>query len=111
MSQLTPDDLDEIKRKARMRNDWNARALQQWLVAISEQKDRRAYRDFFRKVAPKVKGFALESGYNEAQADQLTEQTLLSVWFRARDYDSAEESVSVWVFKIANEQRKSIILN
>lgn len=111
MSQLTPEDREELARRARLRSDWNSKALKRLLHAIAVHRDRTAYRDFFRRVAPKVKGYALESGYNEAQADHLTQKTMLSVWYRAPRYDPDRETVSVWLFKLTTEQRNSIHIN
>lgn len=73
------------------------------LLAIARQ-DREAYAEFFRRFAPRIKGFLAQSLSN-TQADELTQEVLLRVWRKAPSYDPVRAAPSTWVFTIARNAR------
>lgn len=79
----------------------HARALQ----AVARQGDRQAFARLFRFFAPRVKGYLMRLGADDAAAEDLMQDVMLTVWRRAPTYDPALAGVSTWVFTIARNRR------
>lgn len=72
-----------------------------WVVAIAERRCRASFILLFTHYAPRVKGYLLRRGAPEAQAEELAQEALLSVWRRADQFDPSRASASAWIFTIA----------
>jgi len=79
----------------------HARALQ----AVARQGDRQAFALLFRFFAPRVKAYLMRLGADDAAAEDLMQDVMLTVWRRAPTYDPALAGVSTWVFTIARNRR------
>jgi RNA polymerase sigma-70 factor (ECF subfamily) len=75
------------------------------LVAIAARGDREAFAALFAHYAPRVKGYLLRLGLPDAQAEELAQETLLTAWRRADQFDPALGSASAWIFTIARNLR------
>jgi RNA polymerase sigma-70 factor (ECF subfamily) len=72
---------------------------------IAEGQDKAAFKLLFLQLAPKVKAYLIRHGATAAQAEDLAQETLLTVWRKATYFDPARASVSAWVFTIARNLR------
>ncbi len=72
---------------------------------IAEGADRQAFEILFGHFAPRVKGYMLKLGTAEALADDLAQETLLTVWRKAAQFDRSKASPSTWIFTIARNLR------
>lgn len=79
----------------------HARALQ----AVARHGDREAFARLFRFFAPRVKAYLMRLGADDAAAEDLMQEVMLTVWRRAPTYDPALAGVSTWVFTIARNRR------
>jgi len=75
------------------------------IAAIAERGDREAFAALFAHFAPRVKGYLLRLGLPDAQAEELAQDTLLTAWRRADQFDSASGSAAAWIFTIARNLR------
>jgi RNA polymerase sigma factor (sigma-70 family) len=75
------------------------------LVAVARDRDRSAFAELFREFAPSVKRYVMSAGISGAQADELAQEILLTVWRRADTYDPARASAATWIFAIARNRR------
>ncbi len=76
-------------------------------VAIA--RDRDAFLELFDHYAPKLKGFYRRRGLGEAQAEDLVQDVMVSLWQRAGQYDRRQAGVSTWVFTIARNRQIDIL--
>lgn len=76
-------------------------ALSALIVAIAARSDREAFARLFRHFAPRVKAFLVRSGLPPNAAEELAQETLLTVWRKAGYYDPARAAASTWIFTIA----------
>lgn len=74
------------------------------LAAIAVERDRDAFRELFAEWAPRFKGFVVRRGVAPAQADDLVQDILLTVWRKADRYDAERASASTWLFTIARNR-------
>ena len=76
-----------------------------WMRAVAEAADRPAFAALFRHFAPRVKGFLMRAGADEALAEELAQETMIVLWRRASAFDPARAQVSTWIYTIARNLR------
>jgi RNA polymerase sigma-70 factor, ECF subfamily len=75
------------------------------IVSIARNKDREAFERLFMHFAPRVKSFLIRRGVAAEAAEELAQETLLTVWRRADGYDPHKAAASTWIFTIARNLR------
>jgi RNA polymerase sigma-70 factor (ECF subfamily) len=75
------------------------------IVAIAERGDRAAFESLFKYFAPRVKSYLLRLGAPAEAAEELAQETLLTVWRRAAAFNPALAGASTWIFTIARNLR------
>lgn len=82
--------------------------LCQLVTAIADGRDRQAFAELFRYFAPRLRGFGLRRGVDAGAAEELAQETMLTVWRKAESFDPGRATVSTWIFTIL--RNKSIDL-
>lgn len=67
--------------------------------------DAEAYRELFQSYAPRVKAYMLRQGADAGTAEELAQETMLTVWRKARLYSGDKGSATTWIFTIARNLR------
>jgi RNA polymerase sigma-70 factor (ECF subfamily) len=75
------------------------------IAAVAAARDRAAFAALFAHFAPRVKTFMLRAGANAAQAEELAQETLLTVWRKADRFDPARATAAAWIFTVARNLR------
>ena len=75
------------------------------LRAVGDRQDRESFIQLFRHFAPRVKSYLMKSGSSPEQADELAQETMLTVWNKAADFDPRRAAASTWIFTIARNKR------
>lgn len=75
------------------------------LVIIGEKRDRNAFIRLFEYFAPRVKSFLMKGGLSEDIADELAQETMLTVWDKAGSYNPEKAAASTWIYTIARNKR------
>jgi RNA polymerase sigma-70 factor, ECF subfamily len=75
------------------------------LGRVAEIRDRQAFAALFDHFAPRVKSFMMRNGASAEQAEDLVQETMISVWSKASLYASDRGSVATWIFTIARNLR------
>ncbi|THD42482.1 MAG: sigma-70 family RNA polymerase sigma factor [Bradyrhizobium sp.] len=73
--------------------------------AIGARQDRQAFAELFGHFAPRIKSYLQRTGASEAQAEDVAQETMLSVWRKAALFDAASAGVATWIFTIARNSR------
>jgi RNA polymerase sigma-70 factor (ECF subfamily) len=73
--------------------------------AIALRRDQAAFADLFAHFGPRVKAWMLRAGRTPSAAEELTQETMLAVWQKARLFDPSRAGVSTWIFTIARNLR------
>lgn len=79
------------------------------IEAIAENQDRNSFALLFDHFAPRLKGFYRKGGTTEAQAEDLMQDVMLTLWQRAGQFDRSKAAVSTWVYAIARNRRIDLI--
>lgn len=75
------------------------------LGAVAAHADRTAFAALFDHFAPRVKSYLLRLGASPAQAEDLAQEAMLTMWRKAALFDPAKASAATWVFTIARNLR------
>jgi RNA polymerase sigma-70 factor (ECF subfamily) len=75
------------------------------VLAIVRTRDRVAFGTLFSRYAPRLKSWLLRGGVDPRQAEDLVQETMLSVWRKADSFDPCRAGVATWIFTIARNQR------
>jgi RNA polymerase sigma-70 factor (ECF subfamily) len=77
----------------------------QWIMAIAQTRSRDCFALLFGRFAPRVKSYLLKLGAGPELAEELAQETLLTVWRKAAYFDPSRASASTWIFTIARNLR------
>lgn len=75
------------------------------IMAIANDKCRNSFAQLFKAFAPRVKAFVMSQGLNNQMAEELAQDTMLSVWRKAHLFDPKKAKASTWIYTIARNLR------
>jgi RNA polymerase sigma-70 factor, ECF subfamily len=75
------------------------------LQLVATNRDVDAYRQLFQSYAPRVKSYMMRQGADANTAEELAQETLLTVWRKAALYSGEKGSATTWIFTIARNLR------
>ena len=77
----------------------------QWIRAIAARQDRTAFAALFEFYAPRIKAMLMRTGASADLAEDFAQETLLTIWRKAAQFDPARASAAAWVYAIARNLR------
>ena len=80
-----------------------------WIVAVAENRDRKAFKRLFSYFAPRIKGFCQNNGSTADRADEVVQEAFVNVWRKANLFDPTKASAGAWIFAIARNSRIDLI--
>ncbi len=75
------------------------------LRRVAERADPAAFRELYETFGPRVKAYMMRKGADAGTAEDLAQETLLTVWRKAALYADDKGSMTTWVFAIARNLR------
>lgn len=79
------------------------------LARVGQKKDRASFVRLFQYFAPRVKSYLLKHGADNATAEEIVQNTFITVWEKAGHYDPTKAAASTWIFTIARNKRIDMI--
>lgn len=80
-------------------------AAPEGLLLRVAQGDRVAYANLFVRFAPKIKAFVMGQGLTAQEAEDLAQETMLSVWRKAHMFEPSKAGAVTWIYSIARNLR------
>lgn len=74
--------------------------LMQALIDVAQTRDKKAFAYLFEYFSPKIRRFGIKQFGVEAQAMELVQETLTSVWRKAHLYNSDKGAATTWVYTV-----------
>jgi RNA polymerase sigma factor (sigma-70 family) len=71
------------------------------LAEMAETKDKVLYVSLFKHFAPKIKAYIMRLGLVDTTAEELMQETMLSVWRKGHMYNRSKAAASTWIFTLA----------
>ena len=93
------------RRESRSRKFPGPTSMADFLQRIAERGDIEAFRELFETYAPRVKSYMMRQGADPNTAEELAQETLLTVWRKAGLYAGGKGSATTWIFAIARNLR------
>lgn len=81
------------------------RAMSDLLQKVAQTRDVEAFRKLFELYGPRVKAYMMRQGADATTAEDLAQETLLTVWRKAALYSDEKGSATTWIFTIARNLR------
>ena len=75
------------------------------LQAVAANQDTDAFQALFTWYAPRIKSVMRRQGADEVMAEELSQETLLTVWRKSHLFDPTKAGPSTWIFTIARNLR------
>ncbi|GBF58764.1 ECF RNA polymerase sigma factor RpoE [Candidatus Phycosocius bacilliformis] len=75
------------------------------MEAVAEHRDKSAFATLFSYYGPRVKAYLMRLGADNALAEELAQDVMVTVWRKADLFDRTQASVSTWLFRIARNKR------
>lgn len=79
--------------------------LEELMLRVARDQDRGAFSQLFLFYAPRLKSFLQRQGADSAQAEEIAQEALLTLWRKAASFDVSQATVSTWLFTIARNKR------
>jgi RNA polymerase sigma-70 factor, ECF subfamily len=79
------------------------------LVLAAGRRNRDAFVELFGRYAGRINAFVLRAGIGAADAEEVTQDVMVSVWRHAASFDPARAAVSTWIYSIARNRRIDFI--
>ena len=89
-----------VKERPEIAVDWAS-----LIAAIALRRDREAYRRLFEFFAPRIKGYLMRTGSGEAEAEEIAQEAMITLWRKADRFDPATAGAVAWIFTIARNLR------
>lgn len=75
------------------------------LKKIAIDRDVAAFQELYQSFGPRIKSYMMRQGADPATAEDLAQETLMTLWRKADLYSGDKGSVSTWIFTIARNLR------
>ncbi|MBT8471146.1 MAG: sigma-70 family RNA polymerase sigma factor [Marinicaulis sp.] len=77
----------------------------QEMRAVKEQRDEAAFARLFDHFAPRIKSIVVGAGVPPEMAEEIAQETMITVWRKAEQFDPAKASFSAWVYAISRNKK------
>ena len=85
--------------------DQVAAGMSDLLAAVAQTGDRQAFAQLFQHYAPRLKTYMRKLGTEDAVAEELAQDVMLTVWRKAGSFDRDRANAGTWIFAIARNLR------
>jgi RNA polymerase sigma-70 factor (ECF subfamily) len=79
--------------------------MSELLSRIAKDRSDEAFRKLFEEYGPRIKSYMMREGADAASAEELAQETLLTVWNKAGLYSVEKGNAAAWIFTIARNLR------
>lgn len=79
------------------------------MVSVRDARDKTAFAALFDHFAPRLKGFVMRSGLSAAQAEEIVQDVMLTVWRKSEQFDPHRAQVSAWIYQITRNRQIDLI--
>lgn len=80
-------------------------AMSDLLSRIALDRSDAAFRSLFEEYGPRVRNFMLKQGADPDLAEELAQETLVTVWRKAGLFNASKGSATTWIYTIARNLR------
>ncbi len=78
------------------------------VYAIAQNKDKVAFAAIFDFFAPRLEAYLRGLGLDGANAEEVCQDTMITLWHKAHLFDASKASLATWLYRIARNRRIDI---
>lgn len=86
-------------------SDRDPRYLGELIVKIAQYKEQAAFVELFELSAARLKAYAMRCGANDHDAEEIVQETLITVWHKAHLYNPQTASANTWLYTMIRNKR------
>lgn len=86
-----------------------SQSLNEYVIKIARDKDRDAFIQLFELVSPRLKAYAIRCGANATDAEEVVQETLLTLWRKAHTFNPNTASAITWLYTIVRNKRIDLL--
>lgn len=75
------------------------------ILAVARAGDRAAFAELFRRWSGRIRAFLARGGLGAAEAEDLAQEVMVTLWRRAGTFDPARAGAATWIFTIVRNRR------
>ncbi|MCV0427112.1 MAG: sigma-70 family RNA polymerase sigma factor [Roseibium sp.] len=75
------------------------------IVKVAADRDKTAFVELFDHFAPRLKGYLMKQGADNAVAEEIAQDVMVTLWRKAELFDPQKSSASTWLFRVARNRR------
>lgn len=79
------------------------------MLAVRDDRNRESFARLFDHFAPRLKGMLMRGGLQAGLAEEVVQDTMLSVWHKAHLFDPHKAQVSGWIYQIARNRQIDLL--
>lgn len=83
-----------------MKQEQNTEQLLGWLIAVANERDKKAFSQLFSWFAPKILRYGISHLNTQTNAQELLQETMSNVWKKAHYFNADKGAVTTWVYAI-----------
>ncbi|MEO9530238.1 sigma-70 family RNA polymerase sigma factor [Roseibium sp.] len=83
----------------------HAQYLSGLIVKVAAERDKAAFVELFDHFAPRLKGYLMKQGADEATAEEVAQDVMVTLWRKAALFDPSKSSASTWLYRVARNRR------
>ena len=73
--------------------------------AVADRRDRAAFTRLFDHFAPRLNAYLRRLGTDPATAEEIAQETMVTLWRKAPQFDPQKSSLATWLYRIARNRR------
>ena len=77
---------------------------EEMVILIAKNADRTAFKTLYLHYAPRLKSYLLNFKISENKAEELAQETMITLWQKASKFDAEKAKLSTWLFRIARNK-------
>jgi RNA polymerase sigma factor (sigma-70 family) len=75
------------------------------ITAVADRRDREAFTRLFDHFAPRLNAYLRRLGTDPATAEEIAQETMVTLWHKAPQFDPQKSSLTTWLYRIARNRR------
>ena len=92
-----------------VRNIFSARkdkalSHEELVLRIAGYRDRSAFAELFSHYAPRLKSYLMSLGLDDEKAEDIAQESMVTLWRKAAQFDPAKARLSTWLFRVARNR-------
>jgi RNA polymerase sigma factor (sigma-70 family) len=79
------------------------------VAAVAASRDRGAFECLFDFYGPRINAYLMRLGCDRAMAEEVTQDTMVSLWRKAHLFEVEKSSLATWLYRIARNRRIDLL--